>query len=55
MSLIFEIELPSGYETFRLPKALNRRLQTLLDLQDHRGPLTPEERDEAQELVDLAE
>ena len=40
---------------FRLPKALNHRLQTLLDLQDSQGLLPPEERDEAQELVDLAE
>ena len=54
MSLIFEIELPPGYETSRLPKTLTCRLQTLLDLQDSRGSLTPEERDEAQELVTLA-
>ena len=41
-----EIEMPDGWEDFRLPKRLHRRLQDLLDRQ---------EREEAQGLVDMAE
>ena len=45
-SVTVEIEMPDGWEDFRLPKRLHRRLQDLLDRQ---------EREEAQGLVDMAE
>lgn len=50
-----EIEVPEGWETFRLPEGLHKRLHELLDRQDQGQPLTPQEREEAQGLVDLAE
>ena len=53
--IIVEIEMPEGWEKFRLPEGLHRRLQYLLDRQDPGQPLTPVEREEAQDLVDMAE
>lgn len=47
--------MPEGWEIFRLPDGVNRRLQTLLDKQDQGHALTPAEQSEAQGLVDLAE
>jgi len=47
--------MPVGWEEFRLSQGLHRRLQELLDRQDLGQPLTPEERDEAQGLVDLSD
>lgn len=49
------IELPPELAEFRLPEAVNARLQHLLDLQDEGNPLSPDERAEAEGLVDLAE
>ena len=54
-SVRVEIEMPDGMKTFRLPKGLHQRLQNLLDRQDSGTPLTPEEREEATGLVDMAE
>jgi hypothetical protein len=54
-SVTFEIEMPDGWQAFRLPAGVNRRLQELLDKQDQGGALTVAEREEAQGLVDLAE
>jgi hypothetical protein len=54
-SVIFEVEMPDGWEAFRLPTGVNRRLQELLDKQDQDNPLTSAEKEEAQGLVDLAE
>lgn len=51
----FEIEMPTGWETVRLPNGVHHRLQELLDRQDAGQQLTPSEADEAQGLVDLAE
>ena len=53
--VVVEIEMPAGWEEFRLPEGLHRRLQDLLDRQDREQPLTSAERDEAQGLVDLSE
>lgn len=49
------IEIPAEIARFRLPEAVQARLQCLLDRQDAGGALTPEERQEAEGLVDLAE
>jgi hypothetical protein len=49
------IEIPMELVHFRLPDAVQARLQHLLDRQDAGEPLTPEERDEAEGLVELAE
>ena len=54
-TIAMEIEIPTGWEDFRLPKAVHSRLQSLLDRQDNGQLLTPPERQEAEELVDLAE
>jgi len=51
----FEIEMPTGWETVRLPHGVHQRLQELLDRQDTGRQLTPDEAEEAQGLVDLAE
>jgi hypothetical protein len=53
--LHMKLELPDDLANFRLPRALNDRLQELLDRQDNGTPLTDSERDQAQGLVDLAE
>lgn len=49
------IDLPPDPERFRLPAAVSDRLQALLDRQDSGQPLTVQEREEAEGLVDLAE
>ena len=53
--VVVEIEMPAGWEDFRLPDGLNLRLHDLLDRQDSGQILTQPERDEAQGLVDLSE
>jgi hypothetical protein len=50
-----ELELPDDLASFRLPPAVNARLQALLDRQDSGIRLTEAERQEAEGLVDLAE
>lgn len=55
MTLTLEIELPADLERFRLPAAVAARLQSLLDRQDSGQPLTPQERAEAEGLVNLTE
>jgi hypothetical protein len=49
------IEMPVPAEKIRLPRAVDDRLQTLLDRQDRGEKLTPKERKEAEGLVELAE
>jgi hypothetical protein len=49
------IEIPRELVHFQLPEAVQARLQHLLDRQDAGETLTPEERNEAEGLVDLAE
>ena len=53
--VLIELEIPGDLKRFTLPEGVKQRLQTLLDRQDEGGLLTPEERMEAEGLVDLAE
>ena len=55
MSILVELEFPDDLKQFRLPKAVNRRLQDLLDKQSREGKLSRAERQEAEGLVNLAE
>jgi hypothetical protein len=50
-----QVEMPDDLAQFRLPGAVQRRLQHLLDVQDEGHGLTTEERDEAEGLVNMAE
>jgi hypothetical protein len=49
------IEVPSERARYRLPDAVQARLQYLLDRQDAGQALTAEERREAEGLVEVAE
>ena len=55
MPLTIDVDLPADLARFRLPAAVASRLQSLLDRQDSGNPLTPDERAEAEGLVDLAD
>ena len=55
MTLSLDVDLPADLERFRLPEAVAARLQSRLDQQDSGRPLSLQERDEAEGLVDLAE
>jgi len=55
MTLMIDVDVPAELGQFRLPKAVDARLQTLLDRQDSGQSLTATEREEAEGLVDLAE
>jgi hypothetical protein len=55
MTLTLDVELPDDLDQFRLPKAVNARLRSLLDRQDAGQALSPEERAEAEGLVNVAE
>ena len=50
-----QMEVPNDLARFRLPPAVDTRLQLLLDRQDSGERLTTPERKEAQGLVNLAE
>ena len=50
-----DVDLSADFERFRLPGAVAARLQSLLDQQDAGQPLSVQERDEAEGLVNLAE
>ena len=54
-SVTLQLELPEDWEQFRLPSALNGRLQYLLDRQDREGSLSHAERREAEALTDLVD
>lgn len=54
-SVLVEIELPGNWQSFRLPAALDNRLQELLDHQDREGKLSRRERREAEALAKLAD
>jgi hypothetical protein len=49
------LDVPGDLARFRFPKALNRRLQSLLDKQDGGTRLSAAERQEAAGLVEMAE
>ena len=55
MTTTIEFDLSSDLSNFRLPTAVQKRLQFLLDRQDSGTQLSPAEREEAEGLVDLAE
>jgi len=55
MTVAIDLEIPDDISRFRLPKAVDARLQELLDRQDRGLKLTAHERDEAEGLVELAE
>jgi hypothetical protein len=50
-----QLELPDDWQQFRLPPALNVRLQELLDKQDQQGSLETSEREEALALTELVD
>ena len=54
-SIFLELHLPKQWQKFRLPRALNNRLQDLLDRQDREGKLPARERKEAEALVELVD
>jgi hypothetical protein len=55
VTLHIDLEMPGDLARFRLPEALDRRLQALLDKQDQGEPLTADERAEADGLTELSE
>jgi hypothetical protein len=54
-NILIDLEMPEDLQRFKLPKAVDERLQSLLDKQDRSEGLAPAERLEAEGLVDLAE
>ena len=54
-SVLIELPLSKQWSRFRMPKALDRRLQELLDKQDREGKLSRTERGEAEALVEIAD
>jgi hypothetical protein len=54
-SVQLEVEMPGDLARFRLPKGVQHRLEELLDKQDTGRALTPDEKHEAEGLVDLAD
>jgi hypothetical protein len=55
MTLTLDVNLPADLERLKLPKAVEARLQELLDRQDAGIELAAQEREEAEGLVNLAE
>ena len=55
MTLTLDVDLPADLARFRLPAAVAARLRELLDRQDSGQPLTTQEREEAEGLVNLSE
>jgi hypothetical protein len=53
--MTLELDLPAELAQFWLPDAVAARLQSLLDRQESDQPLTQQERDEAEGLVNLSE
>jgi hypothetical protein len=53
--VLIELDLPEDLEGFRLPPAVDQRLQSLLDKQDRGEGLSEAERQEAEGLVSIAE
>ena len=53
--VLVELDLPSDWRQFRLPPALENRLQELLDRQDEEGKLSRAERREAKALTELVD
>ena len=53
-TLTVQFDVPADLARFRLPEAVDRRLQQILGRQDQTGVLTDDERAEAEGLVELA-
>jgi hypothetical protein len=53
--IVLRIKMPGDLRQLRFPKALDRRLQQLLDKQSEHGRLSLPERQEAEGLVEMAE
>jgi hypothetical protein len=53
--VLVEIDIPRDWRKFRLPPALAKRLQDLLDRQHQEGKLSRGERSEAEALVELTD
>lgn len=53
--IMIDFEMPADLAQFKLPRAVDARLQYLLDRQDRDQNLTANERKEAEGLVNLAE
>ena len=53
--VIVAIEMPAMLQNFRLPRGVQRRLQSLLDKQEQGAALSAAEREEAEGLVEMAE
>ena len=49
--MIVELDIPNDWQRFKLPPALNSRLQELLDSQDREGKLSRSEGQEAKALA----
>ncbi len=54
-SILVDLDMPADLEQFKLPEAVNERLQFLLDKQEQGQNLSQSERQEAEGLVDLAD
>lgn len=54
-SVLVEVTLPKDWASFRLPPALDDRMQELLDCQDREGKLSRRERREARALTELVD
>jgi len=53
--VIIELDVPGDWKKFKLPPALDSRLQSLLDKQDQTGRLSRSERQEAKAIAELVE
>lgn len=53
--VLIELDLPSDWNNFKIPPALDSRLQALLDKQDQTGKLSRTERQEAKAITELAD
>lgn len=53
--VLIELDLPRDWKEFKLPPALDSRLQMLLDKQDETGKLSRPERQEAKAIAELGD
>ena len=53
--VLIELDIPRDWKQSRLPRALDARLQALLDKQDRDGKLARTERQEAKAITELVD
>lgn len=53
--VLIELDIPADWRSFKMPKALDERLQSLLDRQESGDELLPAERREAKAIAELAD